>query len=125
MEEFRLGFQALEAREVNACFFVNDAMVTSQAQVIIDAARAKRLPTMFSYPDLVKQGALVAYGTSFGEPGRLSARYVQRILTGTSPQSRSIEPVSRVELAVNLRTARQIGVAIPQQIRLRADKIIE
>ncbi len=124
-EELRRGFQAFPAREVDAYFYVNDAMVTSQAQFLIDTARAKRLPTMFHYPDLAKQGALVAYGVSFGEAGRLSAKYVRQILTGTNPQSLPVESVSRVELAVNLKTAREIGVTIPQEVRLRADRVVE
>jgi putative ABC transport system substrate-binding protein len=125
VDELRQSVQALRAREVDAYFHNQDAMVMSQAQFIIDTARAKRLPTMFTYPDLVKLGALVGYGVSFGEVGRLSAKYVQRILTGSNPQSLPIESVSRVGLAVNLKTAREIGLTIPQEVRLRADKIIE
>jgi putative tryptophan/tyrosine transport system substrate-binding protein len=124
-EELRRGFEALQPREVDAYYHTLDGMVLSQAQFIIDMAKTKRLPTMFTYPDLVKQGALVGYGVSFGEVGRLSAKYVQRILTGTNPRSLPVESVSRVELVVNLKTAREIGVIIPQEVRLRADKIIE
>ncbi len=125
VEELRLGFRALQARDADAFFYIQDAMVTSQAPFIIETAKAKRLPTIFTYPDLVKHGALVGYGVGFGEAGRLSAKYVQRILTGTNPQSLPVEAVDRQELAVNLKTAREIGVTIPQEVRLRADKIIE
>ena len=65
VEELRLGFQALQVREVDAFLYVADAMVTSQAQFIIDTARAKKLPTMFHYVDLAEHGALVAYGIRF------------------------------------------------------------
>jgi len=125
VEELRLGFQALQAREVDAFLYVGDAMVTSQAPFIIDTARAKRLPTMFHYADLAEHGALVAYGVSFGEMGRQSAKYVHQILTGADPRSLPVVSVSKVELVVNLKTAREIGVTIPQEVRLRADKIIE
>jgi putative ABC transport system substrate-binding protein len=125
VEELRLGFQALQTREVDAYFYTNDAMVTSQAQFIIDTARAKRLPTIFATPGLVTQGALASYGVSFRDIGRLSAKYVQRILTGTNPQSLPVESVSRVVLAANLKTAREIGVTIPQELRLRADEVIQ
>ena len=80
---------------------------------------------MFHYADLAERGALVAYGVSFGEMGRQSAKYVQQILTGADPRSLPVVSVSKVELAVNLKTAREIGVTIPQEVRLRADKIIE
>jgi putative tryptophan/tyrosine transport system substrate-binding protein len=124
-EGLRLGMEALKARVVDAFFYINDAMVTSQAQFIIDIARVKKLPTMFFESDLVKQGALVAYGTSYYEAGRLAAKYVQRVLTGTSPQNLPVESLSRVELVVNLKTAREIGVTIPQAVLLRADKVIQ
>lgn len=125
VEELRRGLIALKAQEVDAYFYTNDAMVTSQAQFIIDTARTKKLPTMFHEPSLVAQGALVCYGVSYYEIGRLSAKYVQRVLTGTSPQNLPVETLSRVGLAVNLKTAREIGVSIPQAVRLRADKVIE
>ena len=62
MEELRLGLNALRAQEVDAYFYVNDAMVTSQAQFIIDVAKTKKLPTMFAEPSLVAQGALARLG---------------------------------------------------------------
>ena len=71
----------------------------SQAQFIIDTARAKKLPTMFSVPSLAAQGALAGYGVSYHEVGRLSAKYVQRVLTGTSPQNLPVESLSRVSWA--------------------------
>ena len=103
----------------------DDAMVTSQAEFIIDTAMAKKLPTMFAVSSLVAKGALATYGVSYREVGRLSAKYVQRILTGTGPQNLPVELLSKVELAVNLKTAREIGVTIPQAVRLRADEVIQ
>jgi putative ABC transport system substrate-binding protein len=84
VEDLRLGVAALKAQDAEAYFYTNDAMVVSQAQSIIDGARAKKLPTMFNESGLVEQGALVSYGVSYHEIGRLSAKYVQRVLAGTS-----------------------------------------
>ena len=67
----------------------------------------------------------MAYGVSFHEVGRLSAKHVQRILAGTSPKDLPVEGVDRLELVLNLRTARELGLTIPRQIRLRADRVIE
>jgi putative ABC transport system substrate-binding protein len=100
-------------------------MVLSQAQFIIDAARAKKLPTMFPDISLVEQGALVSYGVSYYEVGRLSAKYVDRVLAGTSPQNLPVEMFSRLGLAVNLKTARELGLTIPPSVLFRADKVIE
>jgi putative ABC transport system substrate-binding protein len=125
VEELRLGVTALKAQDADAYFYTNDAMVTSRAQFIIDTARAKKLPLMFAVPSLAAQGALVGYGVQYGEVGRLSAKYVQRVLTGTNPQNLPVESLSKVELVVNLKTAREIGVTIPQSVLLRADEVIQ
>ncbi len=125
VEELRLGLAALKAQDAEAYFYTNDAMVVSQAQSIIDGAKAKKLPTMFNESGLVDQGALVSYGVSYHEIGRLSAKYVQRVLAGTSPRNLPVESLSRLELAVNLKTARELGLAIPQSVLFRADKVIK
>ena len=83
------------------------------------------IPTMFGEYSLVKEGTLVAYGVSYHEVGRLSAKYVQRILTGTGPQDLPAESLSKVGLAVNLKTARELGITIPQSVLLRADEVIQ
>jgi putative tryptophan/tyrosine transport system substrate-binding protein len=83
------------------------------------------LPTMFADSSLVNQGALVAYGVNFYEVGRLSAKFVQRILIGSSPQDLPAESLSKVGLAVNLKTARELGITIPQSVLLRADEVIQ
>jgi ABC-type uncharacterized transport system substrate-binding protein len=125
VEELRLGLRALETKDADAYFYTPDGMVVSQTQLIIETAKAKKMPTMFGEPDVVTQGALVSYGVSFHEVGRLSARYVQRVLGGASPQTLPVESISRFVLGVNLKTARELGVTIPQSILFRADKIIE
>jgi len=125
VEDLRLGMQALKAREVDAYFYTQDAMVVSQTQFIIDTAKSKKLATMFGEVGAVTQGALVSYGVSYYDVGRLSAKYVQRVLTGTSPKNLAIESLSRPGLALNLKTARELGVTFQPSVLLRADKIIE
>jgi putative ABC transport system substrate-binding protein len=100
-------------------------MVTSQALLIIDAARVKRLPTMVLEGSLVAKGALASYGPSFHELGRMSAKHVQRILAGTNPKDLPVENYDKIELALNLRTAREIGLTIPPSVLIRAHKVIE
>ena len=125
VEELGPSMKALKSQDADAYFYTADAMVLSQAQYIIDTARARKLPTMFGEYGLVKQGALVAYGVSYFEAGRLAAKYVQRILTGTSPGNLPAESLSKVGLAVNLKTARELGITIPQSLLLRADEVIQ
>jgi ABC-type uncharacterized transport system substrate-binding protein len=124
-EELQMGLKAFQAQEGDAYFYSGDAMVLSQAEFIINAARIKKLPTMFLEPSLVDQGALASYGVSYHEAGRLLSKYVQRILAGASPQNLPVEMFSKFGLAVNLRTARELGITIPQSVLFRSDKVIE
>lgn len=125
VEEFRRAFNALTSKDADAFVSFQDAMVSSQNSFIIDAANAKRLPTMFSDPQLVSQGALAGYGVSRHEQGRLMAKYVQRVLAGARPKDLPVETFSRYELGVNLQTARALGITIPQSVLFRADRVIE
>jgi putative tryptophan/tyrosine transport system substrate-binding protein len=80
---------------------------------------------MFYQQELIAKGGLVSYSTDFNEVGRVSAKYVQRILTGTSPSDLPVERIDRLVFMINLKTAKQIGLTIPDTILIRADKVIE
>jgi len=87
-------------------------------------ATSKRLPTMFSEQSLVAMGGLASYGQNFHEIGRLSAKYVQKLMAGAYPQDLPVERVNTFELIINLKTANQIGLSIPPNVLARADKVI-
>jgi putative ABC transport system substrate-binding protein len=125
VEELRHSLQELRPREVDAYFYTTDLIAVSQAELIIDAARIKRLPTMFEEVSIVARGALAGYGHSFYANGRTSAKHVQRILTGTNPKDLPVENLYKIEFALNLRTAREIGLTIPPSVLLLAEKVIE
>jgi len=125
VRDLQAGLQALRANEADAFLMVSDARVFSQFQLVIDTARAKKLPTMFWEGGSVVKGGLASYGVSYHEAGRLSARYVQRILAGTNPKDLPVETLHKLELVVNLRTAREIGLTIPPWVLARADKVIK
>jgi putative ABC transport system substrate-binding protein len=124
VDDLRKRVEALKAKEADAYFYTSDAMVTSQAQLVIDMAMSKRLPTMFSEQGLVAMGGLASYGQNFHEVGRLSAKYVQKVMTGAHPSDQRVETVDKFELIINLKTAKQIGLTIPPNVLARADKII-
>jgi putative ABC transport system substrate-binding protein len=125
VEDLQRGLRALRIGEADAYFFTSDAMVASQAQLIIDTARDKRMPTMFHEQSLVAQGGLASYGFSFREVGRMAAKYVIRIFRGARAEELPIERVDRLEFAVNLKTARDLGVTIPPSLLARADEVVE
>ena len=124
VEELRVGLGGLKPQDVDAYFYTPDAMVGSQSQLIIDAAKAKRLPTMFHEVGRVAKGALASYGYNYREAGRMSAKYVQRVLAGTPPKDLPVESYDKIEFSLNQRTAREIGLTIPPLLLLRADQII-
>jgi putative ABC transport system substrate-binding protein len=80
---------------------------------------------MFHDQDLVTKGALASYGQNYHEIGRLSAKYVQRVLSGVQPSDLKVETVDDVELVINLLTAKQLGLTIPPNVLARAKKVIK
>ena len=124
VDELKSELQKLKAGEADAFFYIPDPMVGSQSQLIIDTAKAKKLPAMFQEQTMVAQGALASYGQNYREIGWLSAKYIQRVLNGAQPKDMKIETVDSVELAINLQTAKQVGVSIPPQVLARAQKVI-
>jgi putative ABC transport system substrate-binding protein len=123
-EELQASVRALRAGEVDAYLAVSDPVASNEAQLIIDTARVRRLPTMFDFLSHVTKGGLASYAVSFHEMGRLSAKYVQRILAGVKPQDLPVEGIDKIALVINLKAAKQIGLTIPPNVLARADKVI-
>ena len=119
------GFAGAQSRGGGRFFYIPDAMVVGQAQLIIDTAKAKKLPTMFQEQSLVAKGGLASYGQNYYEIGRLSAKYVQKVLSGTPPRDLRIETFDDVELVINLKTAKDLGLTIPPNVLARAKKVIK
>jgi putative ABC transport system substrate-binding protein len=80
---------------------------------------------MFNFLSEVVKGGLATYSVSLHEVGRLSAKYVQRILTGVKPKDLPVEGIDKISLAINLKTAKEIGLTVPQWVLMRADKVIK
>ena len=125
VEELRAVLHALNAEEGDAIFLGTDAMVISQAQSIVELAKARKLLTMFTERSSVVGGGLASYGMSYYAIGRQAAKHVYRVLLGTSPAELPVERFDRFELVVNARTAREIGVTLPPLVLLRADEVIQ
>ena len=124
VEEFQAILHSLKGGEVDAYLAVSDPTVSNQAQLIIDTARAKKLPTMFDFLSHVTKGGLVSYAVSFHEMGRLSAKYIQRIPSGVKPKDLPVEGINKIEFVINLKAAKQIGLTIPPNVLARADRVI-
>jgi putative ABC transport system substrate-binding protein len=125
VDELKKALEALKPGEADAFFYTADAMVVGQAQLIIDTTKVKKTATMFHEPSLVAKGALASYGQNYYEVGRASAKYVQRVLNGTHPRDLRVETIENIELAINLKTAKQLGLTIPPNVLARAKKVIK
>ena len=99
-------------------------MIVNRA-TLIDLAARHRLPTMYPFGYFADGGGLIAYGVDVVDLNRRAASYVDRILRGARPADLPVQAPTAFELAVNLRTARALGLTVPQAILLRADKVIE
>jgi putative ABC transport system substrate-binding protein len=124
-EAIRQEAEGLGRLGVDGYYFISDSTVIGQQQIITDAANRFRLPTMALELDIVRRGALAGYGLNYGELGRLAAKFVQRIIAGEQPGDLPIEDITVPALAINLKTARAIGVAVSPDILARADEVIE
>jgi len=115
----------MKAEGAQAVFVLPDVMFASEAKHIADAALAEKLPVMAWGGRFTELGGLMAYSADYASLVRRLALYVDRILKGAQPGNLPIEQASRFELSLNLRTARTIGVTIPPELLMRADKVIE
>ena len=84
-----------------------------------------RLPAIFYAPEWVEDGGLVSYGVSFTDLYRRAATYVDKILKGRKPADLPVEQPTKFELLINLKAAKQIGLTIPPNVLVRADKVIK
>ena len=94
-------------------------------QLITDLAARLRLPAVYPYPFYVKDGGLVSYGIDNHNLWRRAADYVDRILKGANPAELPVQEPTKFELAINLKTAKALGLTVPQSLLARADEVIE
>ena len=123
-EELLAGVRALRAGEVDVFVTSGDAIQTSAMPQVLPLARERNLPVVMQDLNLVQSGALMAYGANYLDVGRSAAKPIQRILAGAKPQDIPVEIYDKVQLALNLRVARELGLTIPQPVILRADQVI-
>jgi putative ABC transport system substrate-binding protein len=100
-------------------------LANSNQKVIADLAIKYRLPSICARSDYANNGCLMAYGPGYSNEGKDGARYVDKILKGTKPADIPVEQPTKFELVINLKTARALGLTIPQSVMLRAEQVIE
>jgi putative ABC transport system substrate-binding protein len=125
--DWRSNLQSLltSSRRPDAVYLLADAAIFDQTEHISALALEQRIPTLGSMQDTAYAGALLAYGGSVATIARRVGYYVRRILEGTNPADLPVEQATRVGTVVNLKSARALGVNVPDELLARADDVIE
>jgi putative ABC transport system substrate-binding protein len=122
----RQAFERLEAERPEGLVVVASGLTWQFRNEITREARRLRLPSITGNPEgWADSGGLATYGPNFVHNFRYAATFVDRILKGAKPSELPVEQIAKFELVLNLRTAREIGVIIPQVLLFRADRVIE
>jgi putative ABC transport system substrate-binding protein len=119
------AFEAAIRARASALIVGQTPPMTTHRKQIVDLAVKSRLPAIYGQPEFVEDGGLMSYATNFRELWRRAAYYVDRILKGTKPADLPVEQPTKFELVINLKTAKQIGLTIPPNVLVRADKVIK
>jgi len=123
--EIDTGFAALSARRLGALLIANNPLFTTQRERIIALAARYAVPTMYAWREFASAGGLISYGTDLPEVYRLTGGYAGRILRGDKPADLPVLLPTKFEMIINLRTAKALGLDVPDRLLALADKVIE
>lgn len=123
-KEFDAAFAAMTRDRPAALVVFHEHLFLTHQHRILDFAAKTRMPVMYERREYVDAGGLISYGVNFRDNFRRAAAFVDRILKGAKPADLSVEQPTRFELVVNLKTAKALGLTIPESILLRADEVI-
>ena len=123
--ELDLQLKALEGERPDALFIIPNGFLIAARRRILDFAAANRLPALSINPLFAASGALMTYSPNFTQLLRRAAWFADRLLRGADPRDLPVEQPTKFNLVVNLKTAKALGLEIPQSILLRADRVIE
>ncbi len=131
------SFQARDANELNGAFaamtrggmggliVLTDPLTLRYRGRIVELAATRRLPAVYGFGEFAQAGGLMAYGPSVREMFRRAATYVDKILRGAKPAELPVEQPTKFDLVINLKTAKALGLTIPQSVLVRADEVIQ
>jgi putative ABC transport system substrate-binding protein len=122
--EFDSAVSGMTRARAGALLVLTSQMFLRQRARMVDLAAKNRLPTMFWASELVESGGLMSYGTNVADLYRRSAVLVDKILKGVKPADLPVEQPTKFEFVINLKTAKQIGLTIPPNVLVRADRVI-
>ncbi len=124
-DDFEKAFRGATTKRASALLTLTDTLTITQQSQIVELAAKRRLPAMFQTGEFVEAGGLMSYGPNDAALFRRSATYVDKILKGAKPGDLPVEQPTRFELVINLKTAKKIGLTIPPEMLVRADKVLK
>jgi len=123
--DFHAAFDAIVRDNANALLVFPDHVTLAHRRQMAEFAAKHRLPSVFGWREYVEAGGLMAYGPNRVETAKRLAVYVDKILKGTKPADLPVEQPTRFELVINMKTAKALGLTIPQSVLIRADEVIQ
>jgi len=123
--EFEAAFAQLRAGGAQGVVMITDPSLIQYAGQVAALAQQAKLPTVFQRRESVEAGGLISYGPSLRDAFRQAAGHVDRILKGAKPADIPVEQPTRLELVINLKTAKALGLEVPWFLQQRADEVIE
>jgi putative ABC transport system substrate-binding protein len=119
------AFAAITRGRPEALLVLADPFLSNYQTQIVDFAAKNRLPAIHPFRESVEAGGLMAYGVDIPDMYRRAATYVDKILRGANPADLPIEQPTKFEFVINIKTARTLGLTIPQSLLLRAERVVE
>jgi len=123
--EFGGAFAEMTRLRAQALFGAAGALTTEHRKTIVDLAAKRRIPAIWGEREFVEAGGLMSYAVNFYDQVRRAATYVDKILKGAKPADLPVEQPTKFELVINVKTAKALGLTIPQSLLLRADEVIQ
>ena len=124
-DDLESAFETMAKRKVGAVDVVPDTFFTSRRARIVALAAQYAIPAIYSFRHFVTAGGLMSYGADLSEPSRVAGNYVGRILKGEKAADLPVQRAVKVELVINLKTAKTLGLEIPRILLARADEVVE
>jgi putative ABC transport system substrate-binding protein len=124
-EDVPNAFAMIREMRPDAILVMGDPLIGEHRAEVLAFAASARLPASYDLPGMAREGGLIAYGPLLAEHYVMAAGYVDKILKGAKPADLPVEQPTRFELVINLKTAKALGLAIPQSLLLRADEVIQ
>jgi len=123
-EDFPNAFTTLRNARPDGLVVAVEPLIGAHSAEVIDFAATTRLPAIYDFGEMARRGGFIAYATVYIEHYALAADYVDKILKGAKPGDLPVQQPARFELVINLKTAKALGLTIPQSLLLRADEVI-